>query len=132
MSAGEDLKAESEFIMAKKFSTTQAKALYGALRKRGVDAILEHFDGHKTVDIAILGAHIFIEVDGINHFVDPEQIMRDFKRNHYSDGDDFSTFYVTNQIIDKYLDKVADAIAEVARKKNAPPLQKINMLNAKP
>ena len=42
-----------------------------------------------------------------------EQIMRDFKRSHYSDGDDFRTFYVTNQIIERYLDQVADALAKV-------------------
>ena len=99
--------------------TPQARALFDALRKRGVGAVLEYSDGHKTVDIAILGAHIYIEVDGIQHFTSAEQIIRDFKRNHFSDGDDFSTFYVTNQIIDNYLDQVADALVKAveARKR---------------
>jgi len=95
------------------YASHQAKLLYEALCKRGVDAILEHSDGHKTVDIAILSAHMYIEVDGIQHFTDPEQIMRDFKRNHFSDGDDFRTFYVTNQIVETHLDDVADAIVRV-------------------
>lgn len=101
--------------MEKNFSTSNSKALHEALKERGIDSILEYNDGHKAVDIAILPAHIYIEVDGIQHFTNPEQIMRDFKRNHYSDGDDFSTFYVTNQIIEKYLTEVADALVEVVK-----------------
>lgn len=96
-----------------KTASPQTKLLYEALIKKGVNAEMEYFDGHKTVDIAILGSHLYIEVDGIQHFTNSEQIIRDFKRNHYSDGDDFSTFYVTNQIIAQYLDDVANAIAEV-------------------
>ncbi len=79
---------------------------------------MEYSDGHETVDIAVLNAHLYIEVDGIQHFTDSEQIIRDFKRNHYSDGDDFSTFYVTNQLIDKYLDEIADALIKVINEKS--------------
>ena len=99
--------------------TQQARLLYEALCKKGVNAVLEYSDGHKTVDIAILPAHLYIEVDGLRHFTNPEQIIRDFKRNHYSDGDDFSTFYVTNQIIDKYLNQVVDALVRVVETKSA-------------
>lgn len=101
--------------LKKVIPTKQAVDLYEALRARGIDAILEYSDGFKTVDIAILSAHIYIEVDGLHHFTDPEQIIRDFKRNHFSDGDDFNTFYVTNQLIDKYLDKIANALTEVVK-----------------
>ena len=94
-------------------SSASAKLLYDALRSRNIEAILEYNDGHKTVDIAILNAKLFIEVDGLQHFTKPEQILRDFKRSHYSDGDDFRTFYVTNQIIEKYLNEVADALVKV-------------------
>ena len=100
-----------------KYASNQARKLYEVLCSKGVNAELEYSDGHKTVDIAILNAHLYIEVDGLQHFTNPEQIMRDFKRNHYSDGDDFSTFYVTNQIIDSYLDEVANAIVEVIRQR---------------
>lgn len=94
-------------------ASASAKLLYDALRSRNIEAILEYNDGHKTVDIAILNAKLFIEVDGLQHFTKPEQILRDFKRSHYSDGDDFRTFYVTNQIIEKYLNEVADALVKV-------------------
>lgn len=97
----------------KKEPTEHERMLYDALIKRGVEAKLGYDDGHKTVDIALLPARIYIEVDDLRHFTDPEQIMRDFKRSHFSDGDDFCTFYVTNQIIDNFVDKVADALAKV-------------------
>lgn len=98
-------------------ASTSARLLYDALKARNIDAILEYNDGHKTVDIAVLDAKLFIEVDGLQHFTNPKQIMRDFKRSHYSDGDDFRTFYVTNQIVENYLDRVADALVEVINKK---------------
>lgn len=100
-----------------KKSTEHEKKLFDALIKRGVPAVLAHSDGYKTVDIAILPARIYVEVDDLSHFVDPDRIIRDFKRCHFSDGDDFSTFYVTNQIIDHFLDRVADALAEVVKRK---------------
>lgn len=97
--------------------TEQEKKLFDALVERGVEATLGYNDGHKTVDIAVLPAKLYIEVDGLGHFTNPDQIMSDFKRNHFSDGDDFSTFYVTNQIIDKFLSDVADALAEVVKRR---------------
>ena len=104
--------------LSQKAPTKHALMLYDALRKKGITAELEYSDGHKTVDIAILSPQIYIEVDGLHHFTDPEQIIRDFKRNHYSDGDDFSTFYVTNQILDKYLDDVVNALVKVVETKS--------------
>jgi len=100
-------------LKRKKLPTNHAIMLYEALCNRGVSAKLEHWDGHKHVDIAILDARIYIEIDGINHFISPNQIDRDFKRNHYSDGDDFDTFHVSNQVLKKYLYKVADALVKV-------------------
>lgn len=95
-----------------KSASESTRLLYEALKARNIDVILEYNDGHKTVDLAILDAKLFIEVDGLQHFTNPDQILRDFKRSHYSDGDDFRTFYVTNQIIERYLDQVADALAK--------------------
>ncbi len=103
--------------LPKREPSKQSQLLYDSLCNRGLKVEFEYCDGHKTVDIAILEPKIYIEVDGIHHFTDATQILRDFKRNHYSDGDDFNTFYVTNQIIDTHLDEVADALVEVVRKK---------------
>ena len=98
-------------------SSPQAKKLFDALRARGVGAKLEYSDGHKHVDLAILEAKLYIEVDGIQHFTKPEQIIADFQRVHYSDRDGFVTFFVTNQIIEKYLDEVANALVVVVKER---------------
>lgn len=99
--------------MNRTVGTPQAQQLKEALAKLGVYAQLEYNDGHKTVDLAIHEAKLYIEVDGIQHFTKAEQIERDFKRTHYSDKDGYSTFYVTNQIVEHYVDDVAKALAEV-------------------
>lgn len=103
--------------MVPRLATPQAKMLHDALIALGVDAKLEYNDGHKTVDIAVLPAKLYIEVDGGHHFTNPDQIERDFKRFHFSDGDDFNTFYVTNHIVELHCEKVAKALAEVVRRR---------------
>lgn len=97
--------------------TKQVNELGEALQKRGIGTILEYSDGHKHVDIAILSAKIFIEVDGIHHLTDPEQIIRDFKRDHFSDGDDFDTIHIPNELLKTHLDQIASAIARVVEKR---------------
>lgn len=103
--------------MNEPFITEQTKRLSEALEKLGIMTRLEYDDGHKHVDIAILNAKIFIEVDGLHHFTDPNQIDADFKRNHYSDGDDIATIHIPNIIIRDYCEEVAKAIAVVVEKR---------------
>jgi hypothetical protein len=96
--------------------TPQAVNLYNALMGRKIHCILEAWDEHKHIDISIPWAKIDIEVDGLQHYTNPEQIKADFERSWYSTmDDDFDTFHVPNMIIDQHLDQVADALAVVAR-----------------
>ncbi len=97
--------------------TKQTVKLADALRARNVRISVEHWDGHKRIDIFVPDARLYIEVDGLQHFVDPKQIIADLRRDHFSDGDDFSTMRITNQLIDTHLEPIADAIAEVVAKK---------------
>lgn len=97
-------------------ATPQAKALYDALIKRGVEAVLEYPDGYKQIDIAIPSAHIYIEINGIQHYDSPEQIISDLERTAYSDSDGFRTIPITNQIIETHITQVADALAQVVEK----------------
>jgi hypothetical protein len=48
----------------KPIPTKYAIRLSNALKKEGIDHELEHWDGHKHVDIAILWAKVYIEVIG--------------------------------------------------------------------
>lgn len=104
------------FIFNKKKTTTPQIILFDLLKSKGVNAILEYPDGHKSVDIAIPEAKIYIEIDGIDHFINPEQIERDFKREHYSEIDKFSTMHIPNIIVEHHTREVADGIIEVIKK----------------
>ena len=88
-----------------------------AIKKRGIKTDLEYWDKHKHIDLAILSARIFIEVDGIQHLTNAEQIIRDFKRDHYSDGDDFNTIRIPNELLKTHLEEIADAITEVVKQR---------------
>lgn len=79
---------------------------------------MEYWDGHKHVDIFIPSARLFIEVNGLQHYTESKQILADLKRSHFSDGDDFDTVELTNQLIDRYLNKIANAVVSVVRQRS--------------
>lgn len=92
--------------------------LADALTKRGVDYILEHWDGHKHIDIYIPKDNLYIEVDGMPHMTRPERIISDFNRDYFSFKGGFFTKHITNEAIDTHVEEIADAIANVTH--NAP------------
>lgn len=98
--------------------TKHVLMLAEALKKRGVDLKLEHWDGHKHVDIYIKKDNLYIEVDGMQHITDPHKIISDLNRDYFSFKESFFTKHVTNEAIETHLDEIADAIAHVAH--NAP------------
>jgi very-short-patch-repair endonuclease len=98
-------------------TTLNQDQLYCALLARGIPARLEHSDGHKHVDIGVPEAKLYIEVDGLRHLTDAEQLLRDIARDHYSDDEGNATIHVPNEFIESHLDEVADAIAQVAKKR---------------
>lgn len=103
--------------MPKKIITEQSKNLHAALLKEGIEANIECWDGHKHVDICIPSSKIYIEVDGIHHLTNPDQIARDFIRDHYSDDNGFDTLHIPNFVVEKDLDKVVKAIKKVVLNK---------------
>jgi uncharacterized protein YqfB (UPF0267 family) len=102
--------------MARKIITKQAKDLHSALVSEGVEAELECWDGHKHVDICIPSSKMYIEVDGMHHFTNPDQVARDFIRDHYSDADGFNTLHIPNSVVETELHKVVSAIKKVVAK----------------
>ena len=98
-----------------KKSTPQTIALAEALKQRGVAVELEHWDGHKHVDIFIPEAKIYIEVDGPHHDMRPRQVVADFNRDYFSSKEGFFTKHITNQEIEEHVDAIANAIAKVVR-----------------
>jgi very-short-patch-repair endonuclease len=93
--------------------TEYAKQLHAALVKVGVEAHLEHPDGHKCVDIYVPKAKLYIEVDGKHHYISARQIQTDFDRDHYSDDDGFHTLHIANEVVEKQGIKIARAIQKI-------------------
>ena len=104
-------------MVIKRGQTKYSRLLYGALAQRGIKSITEYFDGYKTIDIAILPARLYIEVDGVQHLNKPTQIITDFKRDYYSETEGFYTLHIHNDDINNHLNSIADAIAEVVKEK---------------
>jgi len=99
------------------FPTLQAEELCGALKSKGINAISEYFDGYKHVDIAIPDAKLFIEVDGLQHTVDPDEIENDFKREFYSHKEGVTTIHIPNIIVNYYLPEIVRSIEEVVKRR---------------
>jgi len=93
--------------------TKQALALASALEKRGIKVELEHWDGHKHVDVFVPATGLYVEIEGLQHFVNSQQISADFMRDHYSDAEKHPTFRITNQLVETHLEEIADAVANL-------------------
>lgn len=97
--------------------TKQVEKLYQALLTASVRVTPEYWDGHKHIDLAILEAKLYIEVDGLQHLTDPKQILADFDREHYSDVEGFNTIHISNLVIESHLSDVVKAICAVIERR---------------
>ena len=93
-------------------TTEQTLDLYFELKKRGVPAEIEKFDGFKTIDIAVPEAKVNIEVDGKHHNFNPHQALADLKRTYYAFRKGFLTLRIPNSLIEYHLDETADLITD--------------------
>lgn len=91
-------------------TTPQAIELYFALRRRGVPAELEKWDGFKTIDIAVTDARVNIEVDGKHHNYNPHQALSDLKRTFYSFQKGYLTLRIPNSLVEWSIEETADYI----------------------
>jgi very-short-patch-repair endonuclease len=98
--------------------TKHVLKLADALKKRGVALELEHWDGHKHIDIYIPKDHLYIEVDGVPHYTDHQKMIADFNREYFSFKGGYFTKRIANETIESHVEEIADAIATVAE--NAP------------
>jgi len=101
-----------------KTPTKETADLADEFKKRGVKVYVELNDGFKHVDLAILKSKLNVEVDGVQHLDDPNQIITDFKRDYYSHLDGFYTLRIHNEDLKKHLNSIAKAIEEIVKKAN--------------
>ena len=91
--------------------------LKSALEERGVKVYVELNDGYKSVDLALPRPKINVEVDGIQHLTNPEQILKDLNRGYYSSKLGYATMHIPNEMIRSHLFKIADALAEASKQR---------------
>lgn len=96
-------------------ATDQEIALYEALLKRKVNVIPQYNDGHKTVDLAIPEAKLYIEVDGVAHCSKEKSAFTDLQRTYYSLKEGFVTLRIPNVLTEDKLNETADMIADLAK-----------------
>lgn len=104
-----------KIINKNKVPTKEAQDLKLALEQHGVRVYKELNDGYKHIDLAIPKAKINIEIDGIQHLTNPNQIIADLNRGFYSHKNGYDTMHIPNEMIHKHLPKIAEALAEASK-----------------
>ena len=97
---------------SKNVSTPEEEKLYNALKKAGVPAKLNKYDGYKHIDIAIPKARVNIEVDGGHHNLNYKQALADLKRTYYSFKKGYLTLRIPNSLIRNQFDETVNYIVE--------------------
>jgi very-short-patch-repair endonuclease len=111
------MNTEDKIKIIKKYRnpTKEATDLKQALEEKGVRVLVELHDGHKHIDLAIPKAKLNIEVDGIQHLTDPNQIVSDLSRGYYSHKNGYDTMHVPNEMVRLHKDEIASALAEASK-----------------
>jgi len=106
-SLGVELCAKHEerikLVIEKHDTPLEAIQLYYGLKEVGVNAMLEWWDGKKSVDIAISRVKLNIEVDTEYHMLTHEQAMNDLEETMHSFKNGFTTIRIPHILIRHYL-----------------------------
>jgi len=104
-------------IIIKKYRvpTKEAADLKKEIEKHGVRVLVELHDGHKHIDLTIPKAKLNVEVDGIQHLTNPDQIVADLSRGYYSHKNGFDTMHIPNEMVRLHLGEISSALAEASK-----------------
>jgi hypothetical protein len=95
---GHSLCLKDQYLLEESGATAQAVDLYLALKEKNFPLVLEYYDGHKQVDMAIPGK-LYIEVNGPYHQAN-RQAMTDLTRSVYSLEKKIPTIIIPNSLLD--------------------------------
>ena len=104
--------------------SSEAIELYLSLKLRGVPAELEKFDGHKTIDIAVVDAKVNIEVDGPQHHYKYDQALSELRRTLHCFRKGYLTLRIPNALVHENLEETANSICDFLK------LSKLKILRA--
>ena len=106
---------EQHFIRMEKLveqheTPLEAIQLYYGLKESGVNAMLEWWDGKKSVDIAISRVKLNIEIDTKYHMLTHEQAINDLEEAMHSFKNGFTTIRIPHVLIKHYLKETVSNI----------------------
>ena len=95
--------ARMEKLVEKHDTPLEAIQLYYGLKEVGVNAMLEWWDGTKSIDIAISRVKLNIEIDVEYHMLTHEQAMNDLEQAMHSFKYGFTTIRIPHILIRHHL-----------------------------
>lgn len=90
-------------LIATNKTPREAIQLYYGLKQAGVVAMLEWWDGTKSIDIAISRVKLNIEIDTEYHMMTHEQAINDLEEVMHSFKNGFTTIRIPHVLIKYYL-----------------------------
>ena len=96
--------------------TKAALLLKDCLEEKGIQVVLQHWDGHKHIDIFLPSGNMYIEIDGLQHYLSARQIISDMERDFWSHKNGFKTFRIPHFVALTNYKKVTEAIVNVLDK----------------
>ncbi|HET8736983.1 MAG TPA: hypothetical protein VFM69_10315 [Pricia sp.] len=90
-------------LIATNNTPREAIQLYYGLKEAGVTAMLEWWDGTKSIDIAISRVKLNIEIDTEYHMMTHEQAINDLEEAMHSFKNGFTTIRIPHVLIKYYL-----------------------------
>ncbi|SHJ90930.1 hypothetical protein [Pseudozobellia thermophila] len=88
----------------------EAIQLYYGLKEAGVTAMLEWWDGSKSIDIAISRVKLNIEIDVEYNMITHEQAIHDLEEAMHSFKNGFTTIRIPHVLIKYYLKETVNNI----------------------
>ena len=92
-----------EKVVLENNTPIEAVQLFYALKEAGANPMLEWWDGHKSIDIAISRVKLNIEVDTDYQMITHEQAINDLEEAMHSFKNGFTTIRIPHVVIKYYL-----------------------------
>ncbi len=96
-------RSRMEKLIEQNGTPIEAIQLYYGLKAAGVSAMLEWWDGKKSVDIAISRVKLNIEIDCEYHMMTHDQAINDLEEAMHSFKNGFTTIRIPHVLIKHYL-----------------------------
>ena len=102
--------ARIEKLIEKNNTPLEAIQLYYGLKEAGVNAMLEWWDGKKSIDIAISRVKLNIEIDDQYDKLSHEQAINDLEEDMHSFKNGFTTVRIPHVLVRYYLKETINNI----------------------